>query len=379
MKILLIVPGGVDQSGEKRVVPAILNLIEGLAKRHDLLVITLEQYPQPCSYELLGAKVVNLGQQTRLRFSGAIMLNRLWRILKVLQDWGKPDLIHAIWANRVGLSACLLGQLIQRPSLISFWGGELVSLPEINYGAQRHWRGKLNLQVILKLAAQLSIASQASRKQLQQKSSREALYIPLGPKKALFYRHVARPLTEPIRLLHIGSINLVKDQKTLLQALSLLQKQGLSFHLDWVGEDTLDGALQALVTELGLSKQVYFHDFLPTSQVAALCHQAHLYVHSALHESQCVAVCEAALAGVPTVGTAVGLIAELAPEAAIAVPVGDIKALAEGIKSLIQNPSRREKMGAAAQTWALAHDADWTTAQFEACYQKLVKKNHKAI
>jgi len=82
-------------------------------------------------------------------------------------------------------------------------------------------------------------------------------------------------------------------------------------------------------------------------------------------------VLEAAAAGVPTVGTAVGLIAEMAPEAALAVPVRDPPALADGIVSLLESDDRRYRMGRAAQRFARAYDADWTAAQFEAVYSRL--------
>jgi glycosyltransferase involved in cell wall biosynthesis len=84
-------------------------------------------------------------------------------------------------------------------------------------------------------------------------------------------------------------------------------------------------------------------------------------------------VCEAAAAGVPAVGTAVGIVAELAPEAALAVPVGDAEALAGGIVALLQDPARREALGRAAQAWAHTHDAGWTAAQFESLYAGLCR------
>ena len=45
MRIALLVPGGVDRTGEHRVIPAVIALIERLSARHDVLVFALTQEP----------------------------------------------------------------------------------------------------------------------------------------------------------------------------------------------------------------------------------------------------------------------------------------------------------------------------------------------
>jgi hypothetical protein len=55
------------------------------------------------------------------------------------------------------------------------------------------------------------------------------------------------------------------------------------------------------------------------------------------------------------------------------VPVGDERALAAGILALLRDDRRRIEMGQAAHRWACAYDADWTAAQFQALYHRLVE------
>src|SRR5690349_4514078 len=62
MRIALVVTGGVDASARDRVVPALLWLIERLARRHDLHVFALHYHRKPMSYPLLGATVHDLGR-----------------------------------------------------------------------------------------------------------------------------------------------------------------------------------------------------------------------------------------------------------------------------------------------------------------------------
>src|SRR3954467_10079558 len=62
MRTALIVTGGVDASARDRVVPALVGLIERLARRHDLHVFALHYHRKPRSYPLLGATVHDLGR-----------------------------------------------------------------------------------------------------------------------------------------------------------------------------------------------------------------------------------------------------------------------------------------------------------------------------
>jgi len=160
----------------------------------------------------------------------------------------------------------------------------------------------------------------------------------------------------------------------LLRAVQLVQDQLLGVRLDIVGEDFLDSALQEMAAELGLSEVVHFHGPLDHEAIVPLYRQAHLYLQASWHESQGVAVCEAAACGVPTVGTAVGLVADLAPAAAYIVPADDAAAMATAILTLLGDRPQRERLGRAAQAWARAHDADWTAATFAALYRQLAAR-----
>jgi glycosyltransferase involved in cell wall biosynthesis len=365
MRIALVVPGGVDRSARERVIPALLWLIERLARRHILHVFALDQYPEPCVYPLLGATVHNLGRPH------APVLARAWRrwqlLLLALQAAGPFDVLHGFWATSPGALAALAGRRLGVPTLVSIAGGELAVLPQIDYGAQLSWRARLQVALSLRLAARVT---GGSRYVLEPLAGRmPAYWAPLGVETSHFDSSAARPAGPPWRLLHVASLNKVKDQETLLRALRLVVEREPAVHLDIVGEDTLQGAVQARCAVLGLERFVTFHGFVPSDRLLPLYRRAHLHLLSSRHESQAVVVGEAAAAGLPTVGTAVGVLAELAPERALAVPVGDQRALAAGIVALLENPARREQIGRAAQAWARRYDADWTAARFEQLYE----------
>ena len=66
MKIALVVPGGVDRSGEDKVIPCLLWQIERLAAGGDEVhVFALGQEPRSGLWPLLGAEVHNIGPRPR--------------------------------------------------------------------------------------------------------------------------------------------------------------------------------------------------------------------------------------------------------------------------------------------------------------------------
>jgi glycosyltransferase involved in cell wall biosynthesis len=183
---------------------------------------------------------------------------------------------------------------------------------------------------------------------------------------------VRRRRDEPARLVHIASLNEVKDQPTLLRALRRLVDAGRKIELDVVGEDTLGGRIQTLAAELGLAQAVRFHGFLTQRELRPLVEVAHVAVISSRHEAGPLAVLEAAVTGVPTVGTAVGHIAEWSPDAALAVPCGDPAALEAGVAALLDDEDLRLSMAAAAQRNAALENAEHTARGFDAVYRRVV-------
>ena len=87
------------------------------------------------------------------------------------------------------------------------------------------------------------------------------------------------------------------------------------------------------------------------------------------HEAGPLVALEAAVVGVPTVGTAVGHLAEWAPTAAWTAPVGDCVALAKAIEHVLGDEELRLRLAATAQRLAIREDADSTARAFDALYR----------
>ncbi|MEO8997724.1 MAG: glycosyltransferase family 4 protein, partial [Rhodanobacter sp.] len=277
MKLALVVPGGVDRSGEFRVIPVLLALIERLARTHEVHVFALRQEAMADHWELAGAAVHNIGDHwTRLRAIAAI---------RGEHRRAPFDLVHAIFSGSCSLVAVAAAKLLRLPSLVHVAGGELVALHAIDYGGRRKWKGRLREAWVLRGADAITAASAPIIDSLQALGLK-AQRVPLGVDLQAWPPLAPRERrAKQARLIHVASLNRVKDQPTLLRALAALVEAGLAFEMDIVGEDTLQGEMQRLARQLGLEHHVRFHGFKTQRELRPMMESADLLVMSSLHEA----------------------------------------------------------------------------------------------
>jgi glycosyltransferase involved in cell wall biosynthesis len=366
MRIALVVAGGVDRGGRERVTPALLWLIERLARRHQVFVYVLRYHHQPCTYPLLGATIRDLGSPT-----GVVRQYR--SLTTAMRRDGPFDVVHGYLGLPAGLVAALAGRRLGVPPLVTFDSGELVALRDIDYGLQVRLRQRLAIAAAARLAARLTVCTRYQQR-LATALGFDPVVVPLGVDAGTFTsashateRSPAVDASGRRRVLHVASLNRVKDQATLLKAFALVD----GAHLDIAGEDTLGGAVQAVARDLGLADRVTFHGFQPTDRLVGLYRRADLFVLSSRHDAANVAVLEAAASGVPCAGTHVGYLADWSPDRAATVAPGDHLALGRAISDLLADSARRVRLASAAREWTLAHDADSTAAAFEDTYLQL--------
>ena len=368
MRIAWIVPGGVDASGRERVVPSWLWLLTRIAARHDVVVFVAGTHDLARTYPLAGATVTDLGRPRGP--TGVRLFSHHRALARSVVATGPFDVVHGFWGVPAGILAATVGYRLQIPSLVTFDSGELTSRPEIAYGLQRTWRGRLQVRIAAAAATRITVSSEYMRR-LARMHGIEPEVAPLGVDTAFFATGRLLPAGPPWRLIQVASLNRVKDQTTLLYAVKRVISRVPDTHLDVVGEDTLGGAMQALAEGIGVERHVTFHGFQPTDRLRDFYARAHLLVQSSRHEAAGVAVVEAAAAGLPIVGTRVGFISDWSPDAAAAVPIGDAVALGDAIISLLESPQRRTQLAAAALIRAQTLDADRTALKFEELYRTL--------
>jgi glycosyltransferase involved in cell wall biosynthesis len=365
-RIVMLVPGGVDRSGTTRVIPCVLALIERLARSVDLHVLALRQESHACSYTLLGARVECVPSGSR---SAAL------RALRRLHRERRIDVLHALWMHPQGTTAALAGSLLQVPVLLHINGGDLTALPDAAFGGRATLPGRVRLRLAVAGAAHVTVPSQIVARDARALGI-TAERLTLGVARDRWPERAPRSRTSggALRLLCVADLRPVKDHATLLHAVARLVECGRDVHLDCIGVDTMQGAAQRLTAQLGISDVVRFHDVLPHAALRALVVDAHALVVSSRYEGDPVAALEAAVAGVPVIGTAVGHLVEWAAcDAALTCDTGDAAGLAGCIARIMDDEVLRVRIAQNAQVLAVACDADAAADRVLELYSSLTQ------
>jgi glycosyltransferase involved in cell wall biosynthesis len=389
MRIALIVPG-FSANADDWCIPALRHLVRRLATTEEVHVLALRYPYRSGCYRLFGAEITALGGRQRRKLASLGLWARAVKVLASEHRRRPFDVLHGFWANETGAVTALAGKLLGVPSLVSLAGGELVKLPDIGYGDQQAWTERLKIRLALRLADSITAGSQRLLERaapwLEMRPPGTVYHAPLGVNLDLFCpspeivtadtSHNTRRSVP--RIVHAASLTPVKDQATLLRAVAVMHQAGVGLTLEIAGSGPMEAQLRALSKTLGLQDSVRFVGDIPHHELVSFYQQGAILAHSSRYEAQSMVVLEAAACGLPVVSTRVGVVPELGPEAAIAVPVGDAPALAAALVEVLQNPARREEMGRAARQKAEASfGLASCTRRFRCLYATLVEQREQ--
>lgn len=380
MNIGLILPG-FSSDARDWCIPVLRHLVMRLAKTNDLRVFALRYPNRADRYEVFGAEVISLGGGTRRNLGSLNVWNRALKLI-IQENKKRPfDILHAFWANEAGMITVIGGRILGVPTVVSLGGGELVAFPDINYGGQLTKLERLKVIVSLRWSSAVTGGSKYILNQakpwMKSKLRQRILQIPLGVDTEFFTPEKCVTSQEPFKLIHVASLTPVKDQGTLLRAIASLHRQNPSILLEIVGDGPLRSDLMKHAQNLGIAEVVKFYGEVEHHELPSFYRGRDLFVLSSRHEAQSMVVLEAAACGIPTVGTSVGILPELAPEAAQVVPVGNSVAMVGALANLVNEKDRIIEMGRQAylkvsQDWDLSKTVD----HFCDLYTVLIREYH---
>jgi glycosyltransferase involved in cell wall biosynthesis len=157
----------------------------------------------------------------------------------------------------------------------------------------------------------------------------------------------------PLRLLSVGRLSEAKGFGVALRACKILKDRGWESHYRILGEGPDRPSLEALVSSLGLDREVDLPGFVPNQGLPAELARADVFLVPSVigaagaRDGLPNALLEAMACAIPAIGSdAVGIPEAIRHgETGLLVPPGDPAALADAIVELAADPVKRLRMG----------------------------------
>jgi len=187
-----------------------------------------------------------------------------------------------------------------------------------------------------------------------------------------------RPLPEverrPLRLMATSSADApLKGLRYLLLAFARLLPRYPELELLLVSKPEPGGRTERLIERLGIGPHIRFVNGISTSDMVRYYAEASIAVVPSIYEGFGLPAGEAMACGVPVISTNGGALPEVVGDAGVLVAVRDAEALAEAIDSLLQDPQRRARLGAAGRQRILeAFSWEVCARDMDAYYRKVI-------
>ncbi|MCH2105173.1 MAG: glycosyltransferase [Planctomycetes bacterium] len=184
------------------------------------------------------------------------------------------------------------------------------------------------------------------------------------------------PITSEARLVFVGRLCPQKAPWVLMQAAEQLQKEGVPFQLEVLGDGELERETRSFAREHGLEGHVNFHGRVGAREVREALEGARALVLPSFAEGLPVVLMESLARGRPVITTSIAGIPELVRdgEEGWVVPSGDPIALAAAMKAALGlSPTELAEMGASGRERVRSqHDSLTEAERLAACARRSI-------
>lgn len=282
------------------------------------------------------------------------------------------DVIHANWAI-CGCIAGLVGKLLRLPVVTTLRGDDVTR-------AHRHFLDRLILSLCMRYSTAVVAVSYAIGTTIRQQypdQAHKVCTIQNGINDA-FLNLQPRSEQHPLRLLTVGSLIPRKGVDRIIRAVHLLSQPG-RVSLLIVGDGPERGSLEDLAYRLNLQDDIEFSGALPPSAVPAALAQANVFILASASEGRPNALVEAMAAAVPVIASDIPGVKELVTDGrtGLLFPAESIDRLTECIRTMLDDPDVRIRLGRAAREFVVSQQVTWGTSAERYCraYQSALKQN----
>lgn len=178
--------------------------------------------------------------------------------------------------------------------------------------------------------------------------------IPNGVDLELYSPDPAEPKFEEPTLLYLGRLKQYKRVDLILRALALLRDEGVHARLIIAGQGDAADDLRRLRSELGLEDRVEMPGFVGEELKRTYFRRAWIHLLTSPKEGWGITNLEAAACGTPTIASDSPGLRDSVVDGVTGylVPHGDVRALADRIRELLEDTELRERLGEQAREFA---------------------------
>ncbi|MEM7042700.1 MAG: glycosyltransferase family 4 protein [Pseudomonadota bacterium] len=329
-------------------------LVEQLAKRHQVTVLTSKAFDLPEESRENGAQIIRvpvLGRTKKAAGSLPSLLSYVPAAIKrgkALMRDRSFDVINTHFAVPTGPVGDSLARHAGIPNILSVHGGDLYD-PSKWMSPHRHWVLRRLIKRLLERADRVVGQSSNTNANVGRfyTNAVEPVLIPLG---------IERPTIEPASRTGYGlgkddlllvTVGRLVARKALDQLLDLLPRfAGHDVKLLVIGTGPEESALRTHATELGVAEQVRFLGGLSDQEKFDVLGMADIYVSSSQHEGFGLVFLEGMAAGLPVIcydhGGQTDFLVD--GETGYLVPLNDQEKLEQRIRELVIDGALRQKI-----------------------------------
>lgn len=164
-------------------------------------------------------------------------------------------------------------------------------------------------------------------------------------RKLLILREELGISVDDLVVVNIGRLTEQKAQANLVEAASILKKEGVQLKFLVVGEGHLREMLEASIGTFGVEDSFHLLGF--RADIVDILRASDIFVLPSNDEGMPIAILEATAVGLPVVSTRVGFLPEIFKEEkeVFFIPDNMPRTIADGIKQLARDPLYREQIG----------------------------------
>jgi glycosyltransferase involved in cell wall biosynthesis len=170
------------------------------------------------------------------------------------------------------------------------------------------------------------------------------------------------PLNNPLRLLYVGDLSILKGIDILLSACNILKRRGVPFSLTIIGDGKMKVQLKSMVGRMGLSEEIHFLGKVQRHMLGGYYQAADLVCVPSLSDSLPTVVLESLVSGTPVIGSDVGGMPFMVQEGhnGLLVSPKNYEALADAMEGLYKNPEKLAQLKENARPSVLSRFS-WTS------------------